>query len=69
MTRKFSELREKMTPEARAESARLFKEALAAMPLYELQLPPERQTEALQRPSETPQPLDVGCTQPVYHTL
>ena len=36
MARKFSELREKMSPEAREESDRLFKEALAEMPLQEL---------------------------------
>jgi DNA-binding XRE family transcriptional regulator len=36
MTKKFSELREKMPPEARAESNRLFKEALKEYPLAEL---------------------------------
>jgi DNA-binding XRE family transcriptional regulator len=36
MARKFSELREKMSPKAKAESERLFKEALAEMPLNEL---------------------------------
>ena len=36
MTRKFSELRDKMNHEARKESERLFKEALAEMPLQEL---------------------------------
>jgi DNA-binding XRE family transcriptional regulator len=36
MTRKFSELREKMVPEARAESDRLFAEALREYPLVEL---------------------------------
>jgi hypothetical protein len=53
MTRKFSELREKMTPEARAESARLFQEALVEMPLYLLRLPPEKQPETVQRPPLT----------------
>jgi hypothetical protein len=62
MARKFSELREKMTPEARAESARLFKEALAEMSFYELRSTPERQPEASQRPP-------VDCTPPIYHTL
>ena len=36
MARKFSELREKMSSEARVESESLFKEALAKMPLQEL---------------------------------
>jgi hypothetical protein len=36
MARKFSELREKMTPEAGAESDRLFEEALKEYPLAEL---------------------------------
>ena len=36
MTRKFSELREKMSPKARAISDKLVKEALAEMPLQEL---------------------------------
>ena len=36
MVSKFSELREKMSPEARAKSEKLFKEALAKMPLHEL---------------------------------
>ena len=36
MARKFSELREKLSPEAKAESNRRFKEALAEMPLQEL---------------------------------
>jgi ribosome-binding protein aMBF1 (putative translation factor) len=36
MTRKFSELREKMPPEARAESDRLFEEAVGEYPLAEL---------------------------------
>ena len=36
MTRKFSELREKMSPEAKKLSEKLFKEALAEMPLNEL---------------------------------
>jgi ribosome-binding protein aMBF1 (putative translation factor) len=36
MTRKFSELREKMPPKARAESNRLFEEALKEYPLAEL---------------------------------
>jgi predicted XRE-type DNA-binding protein len=35
-THKFSELREKMSPEARSESERLFKAALAEMPLNDL---------------------------------
>lgn len=36
MARKFSELREKMSPEAKAESRRLVVKALAEMPLNEL---------------------------------
>jgi ribosome-binding protein aMBF1 (putative translation factor) len=36
MARKFSELRKKMTPKARAESDRLFKKALKEYPLAEL---------------------------------
>jgi DNA-binding XRE family transcriptional regulator len=36
MAKKFSELREKMTPEAKAESDRLFEEALEEYPLAEL---------------------------------
>ncbi|MDR0784396.1 MAG: helix-turn-helix domain-containing protein [Treponema sp.] len=36
MTKKFAELREKMSPEARAESNRLFEEALKEYPLSEL---------------------------------
>ena len=36
MVHKFSEIREKMSPEARARSEKLFKEALAEMPLQEL---------------------------------
>jgi ribosome-binding protein aMBF1 (putative translation factor) len=36
MAHKFSELREKMSPEARAESKRLTQKALAEMPLQEL---------------------------------
>jgi ribosome-binding protein aMBF1 (putative translation factor) len=36
MARKFSELRKKMSPEARAESNRLFKEVLKEYPLAEL---------------------------------
>ena len=36
MARKFSELRKKMSPEAKALSEKLFKEALAEMPLNEL---------------------------------
>ena len=36
MARKFAELREKMSPQAKAESKRLFNEALAEMPLHEL---------------------------------
>jgi DNA-binding XRE family transcriptional regulator len=36
MAHKFSELREKMSPEAKAESRRLFNKAMAEMPLNEL---------------------------------
>ena len=36
MARKFSELREKMSPDAKALSEKLFKEAIAEMPLQEL---------------------------------
>ena len=36
MTHKFSELRKKMTPEAKAESRRLVKKVLTEMPLNEL---------------------------------
>jgi hypothetical protein len=36
MAKKFSELREKMSPEARTESNRLFEEALKEYPLAEL---------------------------------
>jgi predicted XRE-type DNA-binding protein len=36
MTRKFAELRKKMSPEARAENNRLFEEALKEYPLAEL---------------------------------
>jgi transcriptional regulator with XRE-family HTH domain len=36
MAKKFSKLRAKMSPESQAKSDRLFREALAAMPLHEL---------------------------------
>ena len=36
MAHRFSELREKMTPEAKAESRRFFEKAIAEMPLNEL---------------------------------
>ena len=36
MAHKFAELRENMSPEAKAESERLVKKALAEMPLHEL---------------------------------
>lgn len=36
MARKFSELRDKMTPEARARSDRMKEQLIAAMPLHEL---------------------------------
>jgi hypothetical protein len=52
MTRRFSELREKMSPEARTESNRLFEETLKGYPLAEF-----RETQGLSQQTSADYPL------------